>query len=274
MEPASIRYKNPGAMWGRTGPRPAGGRTVPTNAPTPLKYGSKETVYLSDGTGQGNNIAVFPTYVQGICAQIALWRDNPKYKNKTVAAALDTWSGGNHVEEYIAFVRKRVPGLTRDTVLNYAFWKSPEGIAFLKAQAWHEAGKKYPAPDADFEEAQRIMFTTTLTKLTTLAVENKGKIIATARTTGLTGGAGTLVAAGVNQAAGPSGTTVEKAEPIINTAGEVVGQVKTVVDWVPPDWFNYILSIMQTRGFAWCIIGGMTVAWFTSYIMRRNEGPH
>ena len=68
-EPASIRYKNPGAMWGRTGKRPAGGATVPTNAKIPLKWGSSQTVYLGDGTGQGNNIAVFDTWVQGICAQ-------------------------------------------------------------------------------------------------------------------------------------------------------------------------------------------------------------
>jgi hypothetical protein len=32
------------------------------------------------------------------------------------------------------------------------------GIAFLKAQAWHEAGKPYPAPAADWVEAQRIVF--------------------------------------------------------------------------------------------------------------------
>jgi hypothetical protein len=54
MEPASIRYKNPGAMWGST---------------LAIKWGADpKAVTLNDGKGQGNNIAVFPTYVQGICA--------------------------------------------------------------------------------------------------------------------------------------------------------------------------------------------------------------
>ena len=54
MEPASIRYKNPGAMWGSA---------------LAIKWGAApKAVVLNDGKGQGNNIAVFPTYVQGICA--------------------------------------------------------------------------------------------------------------------------------------------------------------------------------------------------------------
>jgi hypothetical protein len=143
-EPASIRYKNPGAMWGSA---------------LAIKWGArKKAVTLNDGTGQGNNIAVFPTYVQGICAQLDLWRSSPRYKNKRFADAIAVWSGGNHVEEYIAFVLKRVPGMTQDTIMNDAFWRSPKGIAFLKAQAWHEAGKQYPAPHADWIEAQRIVF--------------------------------------------------------------------------------------------------------------------
>ena len=144
MEPASIRYKNPGAMWG---------------SPLARKWGARPTaVVLNDGTGQGNNIAVFPTYVTGICAQLDLWRTSPRYKNKRFADAIRVWSGGNHVESYIAFVLKRVPGMTRDTIMNDAFWQSPMGIAFLKAQAWHEAGKKYPAPDGDWITAQRLVF--------------------------------------------------------------------------------------------------------------------
>lgn len=144
MEPASIRYKNPGAMWGSA---------------LAIKWGAqKKAVSLKDGTGQGNNIAVFPTYVQGICAQLDLWRTSKNYKNKRFADAIKIWSGGNHVESYIKFVLDRVPGMTRDTVMNDAFWKSSMGIAFLKAQAWHEAGKRYPAPDADWIAAQKRVF--------------------------------------------------------------------------------------------------------------------
>lgn len=144
MEPASIRYKNPGAMWGN---------------PIAIKWGAKKKpVTLNDGKGQGNNIAVFPTYVQGICAQLDLWRTSKNYRNKRFADAIAIWSGHNEVPSYIAFCKKRVPGLTEDTIMNDAFWRSSKGIAFLQAQAWHEAGKRYPAPDADWIEAQRRVF--------------------------------------------------------------------------------------------------------------------
>jgi len=144
MEPASIRYKNPGAMWGSA---------------LAIKWGAaKKAVSLNDGTGQGNNIAVFPTYVLGICAQLDLWRTSKNYRNKRFSDAIRIWSGGNHVESYIKFVLDRVPGMSRDTVMDDAFWRSPMGIQFLKAQAWHEAGKRYPAPDADWIEAQRRVF--------------------------------------------------------------------------------------------------------------------
>ena len=144
MEPASIRYKNPGAMWGSA---------------LAVKWGaSPKAVVLNDGKGQGNNIAVFPTFVQGICAQLDLWRTSKNYKNKRFSDAIAIWSGGNNVESYIQFVLARVPGMTRNTVMDDAFWRSSMGLAFLKAQAWHEAGKKYPAPDADWIEAQRLVF--------------------------------------------------------------------------------------------------------------------
>lgn len=142
-EPASIRYRNPGAMWGSA---------------LAKKWGAlPNAVVLHDGLGQGNNIAVFPDYVHGICAQIDLWR-TPRYHNKKFKDAIAIWSGGNYVASYIQFVTSRVPGMTADTIIDDAFLNSPSGIAFLKAQAWHEAGKKYPAPDTDWIEAQRRVF--------------------------------------------------------------------------------------------------------------------
>ncbi len=145
MEPASIRYKNPGAMW-------------PGALPT--KWGSKRWVYLNDGTGQGggghgNKIAIFETWADGICAQLDLWRTSKNYKNKRFGDAIAIWSGGNHVESYIKFVCDRVPGMTRNTVMDDTFWRSSMAPGFLKAQAWHEAGKRYPAGDSDWTEAQK-----------------------------------------------------------------------------------------------------------------------
>lgn len=167
MEPASIRYKNPGAMWGSA---------------LAIKWGAqKKAVSLNDGTGQGNNIAVFPTYVQGICAQLDLWRTSKNYRNKRFCDAIAIWSGNNHVESYIAFVLARVPGMTRNTVMDDTFWRSVMGIGFLKAQAWHEAGKRYPAPDADWIEAQRIVFSGVVPKAPiTKTTKATGTVIAVA----------------------------------------------------------------------------------------------
>jgi hypothetical protein len=172
MEPASIRYKNPGAMWGNA---------------LAIKWGaSKQAVVLHDGKGQGNNIAVFPTYVQGICAQLDLWRTSKNYKNKRFADAIAIWSGGNSVEQYIAFVLKRVPGMTRNTIMDEAFWRSPMAIAFLKAQAGHEAGKVYPAPDEDWTEAQKRVMSGVLPTANT--VKKAVASVATGTVSGTTAG--------------------------------------------------------------------------------------
>jgi len=96
--------------------------------------------------------------VHGICAQLDLWRTSKNYRNKRFADAIHTWSGGNYVASYIAYVKARVHGITEDTIMNDEFWRGPMGVAFLKAQAGHEAGKPYPAPDADWVEAQRLVF--------------------------------------------------------------------------------------------------------------------
>jgi hypothetical protein len=185
MEPASIRYKNPGAMWG--------GNAISK------KWGEQGNVKLNDGMGQNNHIAVFPTYVQGICAQIDLWR-SPRYHNKRFADAIKVWSGGNWVQSYIDFVKKRVPGMTEDTIMSDAMLNSPIGIAFLKAQAWHEAGKPYPAPDADWIEAQKRVFSgakppASTTKKSAGAVAAGGAAATAAHQSGLS--VGWIVAIGV-----------------------------------------------------------------------------
>jgi len=143
-------------MWGRMGARPLPlSVMVPTNNPLAMKWGSTQTLYLNDGLGQGNNIAVFPSFVNGICAQLDLWRSSPRYRNKRFADDIAVWSGGNSVESYINFVLTRVPGMTRNTIMDDTFWRGPMCIPFLKAQAWHEAGRQYPAVDDDWIEAKQ-----------------------------------------------------------------------------------------------------------------------
>lgn len=186
MEPASIRYKNPGAMWGSA---------------LAIKWGAaKQAVTLNDGKGQGNNIAVFPTFVAGICAQLDLWRTSANYKNKRFADAIAVWSGHNNVPSYIAFCKARVPGLTESTIMNDAFWKGSMGLAFLKAQAWHEAGKQYPAPAADWVEAQKRVFSgvptaNTVKKAATSVIVSTASTTAAGTQAGL--GLGTAFAIGL-----------------------------------------------------------------------------
>jgi hypothetical protein len=167
-DPASIRCKNPGAMWGRVGSKPKtffvtpeGQHGCDTNAELPMKWGSVKTIYLSDGLGQDNNIAIFATAVQGAAAQFDLWRTSKNYSNRKLADAIYTWSGKNSAESYIAFLIARVPGLTRNTVITNGFLAGPSGIAFVKAQAWHEAGKVYPMTDAEWQQAQAMVFKST-----------------------------------------------------------------------------------------------------------------
>jgi hypothetical protein len=160
-----------------------------------IKWGAeKKAVTLNDGKGQGNNIAVFPTYVQGICAQMDLWRTSANYRNKRFSDAIAIWSGHNSVESYISFVTSRVYGMSRDTVMDDAFWRGPMAIGFLKAQAWHEAGKEYPAPEADWIEAQKRVLSGTV----------PAKPIS--KTT--KGGAGAIVVAGTVAAGVHQGWTV------------------------------------------------------------------
>jgi hypothetical protein len=143
--PAAIQFKNPGAMW-------------PGAIAT--KWGSTKWQYLADGTGQGgggkgNKIAIFDNWVDGIAAQMDLWRSGVRYRNKPLIEAIGTWSGGNNVPSYLTYLKARIPGLTNDTIMNDTFWRGPMAIPFLKAQAGHEAGKPIPASQEDYIEAQR-----------------------------------------------------------------------------------------------------------------------
>lgn len=181
--PASIRHKNPSAMW---------------PGPIATKWGSKRWEYLADGTGQGgigpdglrhgNKIATFDNWVDGICAQMDLWRMSPKYRNKTLAVALATWGGGNDTEAYIAHIVRKVPGMTRNTVMNDAFWQGPNARLFLKVQAAHEAGvPTIPATEADYIEAQRRVFIGPVAPTST--AKKAGGFIVAGGTAGTAGGA-------------------------------------------------------------------------------------
>lgn len=139
-EPVSIRYNNPGAMWGGARAR---------------KWGATDDVVLHDGLGQGNRAAVFPTKVQGAAAQFDLWKD--AYCGMTLAAAIKKWSGGNSSPAYAAFLTNKT-GISMNDIVTPALLAGPKGCALIKAQASWEAGKPYPMTDAEWQQAQHLVF--------------------------------------------------------------------------------------------------------------------
>lgn len=146
-DPASIRYKNPGAMWG--------GKVA-------TKYGATQAVALNDGLGQGNNIADFPDFISGAAAQFYLWDHG--YTNMTLAAAITKWSGGNSSTAYMAFLTGKT-GIAPGDIITPELLSGPVGLSLMKAQAQWEAGKVYPMDDADWAAAQRRVFTATATAM-------------------------------------------------------------------------------------------------------------
>lgn len=141
--PASIRYDNPGAMWG--------GKHA-------QRWGATDTIGLHDGLGQGNNIAVFPTKTQGAAAQFDLWRR--LYTGISLAEAVRRWSGGNSSTAYVAFLAKS-SGIDLHENVTPALLASRRGLALMKAQAAWEAGRikdGYPMSDAEWMAAQNMVF--------------------------------------------------------------------------------------------------------------------
>jgi hypothetical protein len=165
--PAPIRSNNPGASWDDAFTR---------------KWGSTKAEALNDGLGQGNRIAYFPTKVQGAACQFDRWLNSGHYRNKPLAVAIKTWSGGNSWQQYVDFLCARVPGLTADTTINAAFLSSARGIQLMKAQAWHESGEPYPMTDAEWAQAQAMVFhgtQPTPAKTTTKTVAGSSVVVST-----------------------------------------------------------------------------------------------
>lgn len=161
MEVASIRYKNPGAMWG-------GARAN--------KWGALRAVTLNDGKGQGNNIAEFPTYEQGAAAQFDLWQTS--YCNMSLDAATMKWSGGNSSPAYIKFLTEKT-GLQAHTLITKDLLNSDTGWRLMKAQAQWEAGKPYPMTDAQWKAAQKLCFGTSFKQGVTKTVIAAGTVTST-----------------------------------------------------------------------------------------------
>lgn len=139
--PVTIRNKNPGAMYPGRASR---------------KFGSRHTEQLGDG----HKAATFATMIDGAAAMMYLLATSGHYKGKTIADAIYTWSGGNHVNAYL----NRIEELTdhdRHTVIdNTLLTDSKELIALCKAMAWHETGREYPMSDREWNQAYKLYIDT------------------------------------------------------------------------------------------------------------------
>jgi hypothetical protein len=135
--PATIRNNNPGAIW---------------PAPICEKWGAYEHEQLTDA--QRNQMAIFPSKVSGAAAQFDLL--SRSYVGMTVEAALEKWSGGNHVDTYVQRVC-RATGLHPADILTARYIRTAKtGIRLARAMARHETGwdlGEYPMTTAEWREA-------------------------------------------------------------------------------------------------------------------------
>ena len=146
--PASIRHKNPGAMYPGRASRAFGGH--------------KHSII-----GGGHKIATFPTHVDGAAALFYLLSTSKYYRGKTLAEAIATWSGGNHVNAYLNTIESRA-GIPRTVFLDDDFLGDTRRMVLLaKAMAYHEAGKVYPLSDDGWVEG----FSKSLSKINGEPVE-------------------------------------------------------------------------------------------------------
>lgn len=123
MTPASIRYKNPGAMY---------------PGPSSRAFGSRRYEVI----GGGHKIAVFDTYEHGAAALFHLL--NRVYKGMRLDKAIQKWSGNNNVNSYLETIEQH-SHLTRNTFIDGELIDtSADLIALARAMAWHEAGQEFP----------------------------------------------------------------------------------------------------------------------------------
>lgn len=120
------------------------------------KWGETKNIALNDGLNQNNHIAVFPDAVHGAAAQFDLWRSS--YTGMTLQNAIKKWSGGNSSTSYMNFLTSHT-GLTASSQITVSVLSSPTGLKLMKAQAQWEAGKVYPLSDNDWQKAQELVFT-------------------------------------------------------------------------------------------------------------------
>lgn len=141
--PASIRNKNPGAMY----PGEASKR-----------YGSTtyETLRSNDGE---HRCATFPTHEQGAAAMFWLL-SQPRYANgqRTLEQIIKKWCGNYRTGSYLKLLESKA-GVTASTVITVDMLKDPDvAIPLARAMAVQEAGVDYPLAEQGWRVAHDMVF--------------------------------------------------------------------------------------------------------------------
>lgn len=141
--PASIRNKNPGAMY-------------PGQAATKFGSRSYQTLVSKDGT---HRIATFPTDEQGAAAQFWLL-SQPAYANgkRSIEDCIKKWCGGFYVSTYLKVLESQA-GVTRRSILTQKMLRDPSiAIPLARAMALQEAGRDYPLGEDGWQKAHAMAF--------------------------------------------------------------------------------------------------------------------
>lgn len=141
--PASIRNKNPGAMY-------------PGDASK--RYGSTTFEVLRSKDGE-HRCATFPTHEQGAAAQFWLL-SQPRYANgqRTLEQIITKWCGGFRPGSYIKLLETKT-GVKGSTVITVDMLRNPEiAIPIARAMAVQEAGVDYPMSEAAWQVAHDMVF--------------------------------------------------------------------------------------------------------------------
>ena len=132
--PATIRNKNPGAQYpGRVS----------------KKFGSRTHEVI----GGGHKIATFPSMRHGAAAQMYLLATSKHYKDKLIAEAIHTWSGGNSVNAYLSHIEKNTSLSRGDYIDNDLINDKARFTSLAKAMAAHETGFVFPMAQEDWNAA-------------------------------------------------------------------------------------------------------------------------
>lgn len=148
MIPASIRNKNPGACY---------------PGHFSKKWGATREEGLHSARDGRHRIATFPTAIHGAASMFDLLHNGRSggrylYRDKTLAAAIETWCGRHHVAAYLTGLQKRA-GIAPDTVLTSAYLRSHEtAVPLARAMAHHEAGQAFPLTEQEWVEAHSMAF--------------------------------------------------------------------------------------------------------------------